>query len=178
MLKILTAMLVMAAAGSALGTITEPPDFPDFPAGPGEIYPGGEYLLATGHLDPGDVDWVQVTLPADVDNFIIDVDVPGLAGDSLITVWVDDLWWGDNDDDLNDPALDWMGVMDNEFDSAFETGMLEAGDYIDIGITGAGDWFFNGDHQEDFDYEVWVYAVPAPSSAFLLGLGLLARRRR
>lgn len=168
---------VMALATPASATLFEPPDFPNFPPGPGEVIPPNCYLLAVGFIDPFDVDYVQAIMPIDADQVIVDVDTFDF-GDSIMEVYINGVFFGQNDDDLDDPAIDFCGFMANGLDSALDLGPLAAGDVIDIGITAFPDFGFIGDHDSFFEYEVWTYYIPAPSTFAIFGLGLLAIRRQ
>jgi hypothetical protein len=168
---------VMALAAPASATLFEPPEFPPLPPGPGEVIPPNCYLLAVGFISPGDVDYVQAIMPMAADQVIIDVDVFE-PGDSVMEVYINGVLFGQNDDDANNPAIDFCGSMTNFFDSAIDLGPLAAGDVIDIGVTGFPDFSFDGSHSQAFEYEVWTYYIPAPSTLAIFGLGLLAIRRR
>ena len=66
---------VLCRSAFAQPALSEPGDFPNTFGGPIAVQSSsGCFWLATGSLEPGDVDWVQVTLPFAATRTVIDLD--------------------------------------------------------------------------------------------------------
>ncbi len=137
---------------------------------PGDFFGGYGAGAVEGHLDPGNLDYYAVYLPADV----------------LFTVSVSDFTpWDDYDNDsflgLFHPSGALYDSNDDGFDEGYMSGLAiivpEAG-YWRVALTGFPDFDFLGDHSENFDYRITM-SIPEPASLGLLlvGLGIFARRR-
>ena len=76
--------LLLVTPAAAQPALSEPPDFPIDAPGPGAVHPGtGCYWLASGSIEPGDVDQVQVTLPFDSERTVVDIDFPSTGASSM-----------------------------------------------------------------------------------------------
>lgn len=133
-----------------------------------QVY-GGCFLLASGRIDPGDVDWVGVLIPFDSDRTVIDVDFPSGVGQSFMLVAEDGGATYFGMADSNGPADDLCGLGGASFtqgspsDSVVDMFDTVADTLVHVGVTGGGDFGFSGNHAHSFDYEVWVYAGEPPS---------------
>ena len=153
--------------------LTEPPEFPSSLPGPGAAHPGdGCFLLASGTIVPGDVDWVQVSIPTPSTQTIIDVDFPESTGSSsALLAWIVGGISVFNIDDGNSAADDVCGLggsttpLGSPQDSVADVGATLAGAVIHIGITGGEDGGFTGNHNRTFDYDVWVYVARGPCTS-------------
>ncbi len=151
--------------------VTEPGEFPaNFP-GPGGLHPGTPcLLLASGAITPGDVDWVQVTVPRASLQTVIDVDFPPSSASALLAFVVGGNS-GFNSSDNNNARDNFCGLgsattpVGSLSDSAVDLGATPRNAVINIGVTGAGDSGFTGNHSRSFTYEVWVRVVPGPCVA-------------
>ena len=169
MLRIVSTFLVSAFLASpvlAQPALSEPPEFPPNMPGPSFGHPGTDcFWLASGAIEPGDVDWIQVSVPFASLQTIVDVDFSLDAGGSVLLVSVAGGPPGDNEDDNNHAVDGCCGLgadttpPGSPQDSAVDLGETLSGAVINIGISGTGDSGFTGDHAESFVYDVWVYAV-------------------
>lgn len=146
--------------------LEETVDFPRVRPGPAAMQSGsGCFHLAHGTIFPGDVDWVQITLPRSTTQTVVDIDFPaGTAGSALLASVVGGTTafnMGDNNNTRD--AL--CGLSGSTFpagstrDSAANLNATARNIVINIGITGAEDSSFTGAHTQSFDYDVWVYAA-------------------
>ena len=169
----LTATVMSLTAGLyAQPALTEPPEFPASLPGPNARHPGFDcFLLAGGAIVPGDVDWVQVTIPGASIQAIVDVDFPGAGASSALLASVVDGGTGFNINDNNNARDGFCGLgassdpVGSLSDSAVDLGALPARAVIHIGISGGEDTAFTGQHDQSFEYEVWVYVVPEPCTS-------------
>ncbi|HEY3242334.1 MAG TPA: hypothetical protein VGM03_03200, partial [Phycisphaerae bacterium] len=165
-----------AAALFGQAALQEPPDFPNVYPGPGVLRPGTSpcFLLASGAIVPGDVDWVQVTLPRASLQTVVDLDFPTGGGSSaasslLVFVAGGATFFGNADN--NGPNDNFCGLgsasvpVGSTLDSAIALGATPRNAVVHIGITGAGDAGFSGMHSKTFTYNLWVYVVPGPCVA-------------
>jgi hypothetical protein len=161
---------VLPVAGLyAQPALTEPPEFPSGIPGPSATHSGeGCFHLAAGAIVPGDVDWVQIVIPVASTQTIVDVDFPDGEGSSALLASVVDGSTGFNIDDGNSAIDDLCGLgsssdpLGSPQDSVVDLGATALGDVINIGVTGAEDTNFTGQHDRNFSYDVWVYIVAVP----------------
>lgn len=156
---------LLCAAPLSAQELTEPADYPNAMPGRGAVQAaGGCFLLATGSITPGDVDWVSVTIPFDSDRTVVDVDFTDNAARSFLLVLDDAGGSMFTMADSNGSADDVCGlgsssvVLGSAGDSAVDFGATPANTVLDVGVTGANDFGFAGGHSQQFDYEIWVYA--------------------
>ncbi len=169
-MRIRTALCVALffAVSASAQELSEPDDFPDVLPGPSAVQPsGGCFLLASGTMSPGDVDWVRVTIPFDSARTIVDVDFSDSVARSFLLV-LDNAGgavfsMGDANNDADDACGigSGTGVPGSRSDSAADMGATSGGVVLDIGVTGANDFGFTGSHSQQFDYEIWVLAGEA-----------------
>ncbi|UCG16211.1 MAG: hypothetical protein JSV19_13045 [Phycisphaerales bacterium] len=167
------AMVVFStAAVHAQPALTEPLEFPSSMPGPGATHPGdGCFLLASGTIVPGDVDWVQVSIPTPSTQTIVDVDFPETVGSSSALYASIGSTSASNIDDGNSAADDVCGLggsttpLGSPQDSVVDLGATPAGAVINIAITGGEDFYFTGNHDRNFDYDVWVYVARGPCTS-------------
>ncbi|MHC4066233.1 MAG: hypothetical protein ACYSUI_17290 [Planctomycetota bacterium] len=163
-------LVVLPVAGLyAQPALTEPPEFPSGIPGPSATHSGeGCFHLAAGAIVPGDVDWVQIVIPVASTQTIVDVDFPDGEGSSALLASVVDGSTGFNIDDGNSAIDDLCGLgsssdpLGSPQDSVVDLGATALGDVINIGVTGAEDTNFTGQHDRNFSYDVWVYIVAVP----------------
>lgn len=158
--------LCHCASGVTCPALSEPDDFPDTFGGPSALQPsGGCFWLASGSIERGDVDWIQVTLPFSSTRTVIDVDFVNGAGASRLFASVAGLLDLNVPGDDNNETDDLCGLgstsepLGSPDDSAVDVGATQAGTVIHVGVTGLADTGFGGNHEEQFDYDVWVYAT-------------------
>jgi hypothetical protein len=66
--------------------LTEPAEFPSVRPGPRAVQSGeGCFHLASGTITPGDVDWVQISMPRATTLTVVDVDFPANGGGERAT---------------------------------------------------------------------------------------------
>jgi hypothetical protein len=178
-MRLLFALFVAVGPAATLlaqPALQEPPEFPNAFPGPGVLRPGGSscFQLASGAIVPGDVDWIQVTIPRASLQTVIDVDFPaggGSAAASSLLAFVVGGASGFNNSDGNGVNDNYCGLgstsvpVGSTSDSALSLGATPRNAVINIGITGAGDGGFSGLHNRTFNYDVWVYVVPGPCLA-------------
>lgn len=196
---IFVASLIAASASTASASFLESlvGDFPGTPVGTlidiSVDFVPGCYKIADAELihDLGgsDVDYIRFQLPILSANTIIDVDAlvtDPIEGDSVMEAGVNVAAPANgslgffNDDDLENADDMKCGRQGDPNDSVINLGALAAGSIIDVGVTGKGDNTFTGTHNRKFQYQIWLYTVPEPSSLALLAFGALfvARRKR
>ncbi|MHC4063110.1 MAG: hypothetical protein ACYSUQ_11815 [Planctomycetota bacterium] len=166
-------LVVFPVAGLyAQPALTEPPEFPSGIPGPSATHSGeGCFHLAAGAIVPGDVDWVQIAIPVASTQTIVDVDFPDGEGSSALLASIVGGSTAFNIDDGNSAIDDVCGLgsssdpLGSPQDSVVNLGATALGDVINIGVTGAEDTGFNGQHNRNFSYDVWVYIVPAPCTS-------------
>lgn len=163
---ILLASAALAAPVLAQPALSEPPEFPSSWPGPGNEHTGsGCFWLASGNIEPGDVDWLQVSIPNMSSEVIVDVDFTYGTGNSLLLAWTPGGLTVFNGNDNNGALDDLCGLgggsdpLGSSLDSIADLGEISGGVVIHIGVTGTGDAGFCGNHSEDFAYDVWVYAL-------------------
>ncbi len=167
LLHCLTWVVVGASVAMAQPVLIEPPDFSDtFPNGspdPAATHSGqGCFWLASGEVVAGDVDWIQLLIPFDTDEVIVDVDITSGSGSSRLLASSSSGSSGSNNDDGNS-AIDLnCGGGGLTTDSVVRLGTTPTGAIFGIGITGGSDAGFNGSHSETFNYDVHVYAIGTP----------------
>jgi len=123
--------------------------------------------VASGTIRPGDVDWIRISIPRATTRAIVDVDFAdnGTVGSALIATVVGGTS-AFNQADNNAVRDNFCGLgsatvpLGSPRDSAVEMGATPRNAVIDVAITGAGDFNFNGQHTHTFDYALWLYAVP------------------
>jgi len=152
--------------------LQETTDFPGAPAGPVAAHPGsGCFYLAAGNIVSGDVDWVQVTLPVATARVVVDVDFSADSASSVLLASVVGGGSTFNIDDNNAARDDLCGLGSlstpegSRLDSAVDLPGLARGATINIGVSGANDFAFTGNHTQSFAYDVWVYVDPAPCTS-------------
>ena len=165
---LLLGLVVLCAPAPVLAqsALTEPPEFPSSVPGPSQPHSGDPcFLLADGGVVPGDVDWLQVTIPFGSSRTVVDVDITSASGRSALLASVVGGVTQSNMADNNNAADGLCGLgaasspVGSLFDSVGDVGATSAGTTINIGITGSGDNGFSGNHQETFTYDLWVYVV-------------------
>lgn len=161
------AYFLMATAAFAQPALMEPPDYPPIRPGPAVVHDGSYcFLVASGTITPGDVDWVRVAVPWATTRTVVDVDFPTGAGGSVLlmsrvggsTV----LGLSDNNA-ARDAVCGLSGStspVGSPSDSAVEFGAIPRHSVIDIGVSGAPDTGFTGQHTHSFEYEVWMHIIP------------------
>ncbi|MCO6438740.1 MAG: hypothetical protein J5J06_16725 [Phycisphaerae bacterium] len=152
--------------GVAFAQMNEPPEFPPSPPGAVVQHSGdGCLLIASGDIVPGDADWLELNLPFDSEFTVVDVDIEGLVGESLLSVHLSDgrvlFSTRDNNNSTDGtcgtgPASNPLG---NRRDSAISLGATSRNLMIEIGVTGYPDFALSGAHTQAFHYDVWVYAL-------------------
>lgn len=159
--------LVLALSMSSVAQeLTESTDYPNDLPGPSAAHPnGGCFLLASGTIEPGDVDWVGVSIPFASDDTVIDIDIASGTGGTLLLVMQEggSTYFAMSDGNNADDNLCGLGSgsdpVGSTSDSVLALGATEAGAVFDIAVTGSGDYNFDGSHSQSFAYEVWVYAT-------------------
>lgn len=175
-MKVPLAVALVLAVGPTLYAqpgLIEPPEFPDSFPGPEATHPGdgGCYLLASGAVVPGDVDWLRVSIPVDSAQTIVDLDFVSTNGKSVLLAFDSGGVTVFSTADNNGGADDVCGLgstsapIGSLFDSVADLGPTVAGAVVNIGITGGGDAGFWGNHSEDFAYDVWVYVDRGPCTS-------------
>ncbi len=163
------ALLLASAQVFAQPAISEPSEFPATRPGPNVFQTGrGCFHLASGTITPGDVDWVQVTLPRATTQTVVDVDFPANGGGSalLASIIGGSTFFNMSDNNNTRDAL--CGLSSATFpvgstaDSAVNLAATNRNIVVNIGITGAQDTGFVGNHAQSFSYDVWVYAATVP----------------
>ncbi len=149
--------------------LTEPPEFPSTRPGPQAVQSGeGCFHLASGTITPGDVDWVQISMPRATTLTIVDVDFPATGGGSALLASIVSGATAFNIADNNGSRDAYCGLsattvpVGSTRDSAAGLGATARNVMVNIGITGAADTGFVGAHSETFAYDVWVYAQTVP----------------
>lgn len=131
-------------------------------------YPANAFAF-DGTLTPGDVDYITITIPDAIALTALTVSVPPdfASVDTILGVF-DSVGTLIASDDDSGPG-----------DFSFLEVQLTPGTYY-LGITGAPDTLFTGDHSVTGGYKLIVgfNVIPAPGALALLGIGALARRRR
>lgn len=157
--------LCLVGVTQAQPVLEEAVDFPPARPGPGATQSGsGCFHLAHGSIFPGDVDWVQITLPRSTTQTVVDIDFPSNGGGSALLASVVGGTTAFNMSDNNNSRDALCGLSATTFpvgstrDSAANLNATARNIVINIGITGAADSGFTGAHTESFDYDVWVYA--------------------
>lgn len=170
-LRTLIATLILAATVSAQA-ITEPPDFSNSFPGTGPTIVGRDcVLLATGTIEPGDVDWIRITLPVAMSQTVVDLDFAEGAGTSLLSVNIEGGGSGFNTGDQNNDLDNRCGLgadsipVGSVADTVVSVGATGRDAVIDIGITAGSDNNFNGAHGENFAYELWLHLTPVPCTS-------------
>lgn len=126
----------------------------------------GCFLLAHGSIMPGDVDWVQFSIPRATTQTLVDVDFPSGSGASAMIASVVNGSTGFNAADNNGSRDGFCGLgaasspLGNTRDSVIDLRATSRHAIINIGITGAADTSFIGLHNEFFTYDLWVYVLP------------------
>jgi len=146
--------------------LTETVEYPPSRPGPGVAQSGfGCFHLAGGAITPGDVDWVQITIPRASTQTVVDVDFPANGGGSALLASIVNGGTAFNISDNNN-ARDALCGLHNQSvplgsprDSAANLNATTRNVIVNIGITGAADISFVGAHSETFTYDVWVYAA-------------------
>jgi len=160
----LCAVLVCSTSVIAQELI-ESGDYPNWLPGPNAVQSrGGCFLLASGSINPGDVDWVSVAIPFPSDRTVVDVDFASGGGQSFVLV-VDDAgrtFFGMADSNNSADNVCGLGttslLLGSTLDSVVDMGGTPADTVLEVGVTGSGDFGFTGRHSQTFNYEVWVYA--------------------
>lgn len=165
----IAAVALFAASAFAQPALLEPPEFSSTLPGPGATHVGLDcFHLASGSLVPGDLDWIQITIPVASTSIIVDVDIVGDTGNSAVLAVIVSGATTFNADDGNNArdAACGSGPMTvpvgNPQDSAVSFGANPRDTVIDILITGGEDGTFDGSHNQQFDYDVWVLVEPVP----------------
>lgn len=149
----------------AQDSLTESTDYPNLLPGPTMVHPGtGCYMLASGSIEPGDVDWVQITLPFANAETVVDVDFAANSGVSMLLVsevgGSSVFGNGDGNSDIDNQCG--LGGTSSELGSTSDSAVILTDTLenavLNIAITGGGDWGFTGAHSQKFTYEVWVSA--------------------
>lgn len=166
-------VLVWPLSVAADPVFFEPPDFPANAPGPGADHPATDcFPLAAGSIEPGDVDWVEVVIPFDSLQTVVDVDITSANGNSMLMAWIVGGAVTFNMNDMNGAADSLCGLgastdlPGNLYDSVLDVGAAPEGTIINIGVTGYGDFGFTGAHTRSFDYEVWVFAFTEDTGCF------------
>ncbi|MHC4090460.1 MAG: hypothetical protein ACYSVY_09325 [Planctomycetota bacterium] len=157
----------------AQASLIEPPEFPKSFPGAEAVHPGdgGCFLLASGAVVPGDVDWLQVAIPVESAQTIVDLDFVSTAGESVLLALVSGGVTIFNIEDGNGTTDDVCGLgssstpVGSPLDSVADLGPTVAGAVVNIGITGGSDTGFRGNHGQDFAYDVWVYVELGPCNS-------------
>jgi len=158
--------LVLALSMSSVAQeLTESTDYPNNLPGPVAAHPnGGCFFLASGTIEPGDVDWVGVSVPFASDETVVDVDIASGTGGTLLLVMQEggSTYFAMSDGNNANDNLCGLGSgsdpVGSTSDSVVAMGATDAGAMIEIAVTGSGDFGFVGAHSQSFSYEVWVYA--------------------
>lgn len=147
--------------------LSEPPEFPQQSPGPNATQQGeGCFWLASGLIQPGDVDWIRITIPRRTLRTVVDLDFADPEPRSSIIASVVGGSSGFNQADNNAARDNLCGLgasstpVGSPRDSAVDLGGTPLGAVINIGITGAGDTGFTGAHSQTFSYDIWVYVEP------------------
>jgi len=158
-------LVLVLTTSSVAQELMESTDFSNNLPGPTVAHPnGGCFFLAGGTIEPGDVDWVAVSLPFASDWTVLDVDLADGAGGSLLLAMdnVGSTFFAMSDGNNADDDLCGLGSMSDPVgstsDSVFVVGATGVDTVIDLAVTGSGDFGFSGAHDQSFAYEVWVYA--------------------
>ncbi|MBI4717362.1 MAG: hypothetical protein HY763_06120 [Planctomycetes bacterium] len=145
----------------------EPPEFPSVSPGPGATHDGTScFLLAQGTVTPGDVDWVQVSIPWASVQTVVDVDFPaGAGGSALLAARVggSSVFNISDNNNTRDALCGLSGgttPAGSPADSAVDLRATPRRSVINVGVTGAEDITFTGAHNQTFDYDVWVFLNP------------------
>ena len=156
---------LLLSPASAQQILSEPPEFPTDVPGPSMQLVGDQCtLLATGRIDPGDVDWVQVVLPSASLRTVVDVDFEDGQGSGLLLVAIvgGATVFAMSDSNGEADELCGLGALSDPpgsaLDMAADMGATGGGAVLDIGVTGFGDFGFTGGHSQSFTYEVWVFS--------------------
>ena len=152
--------------------LVEPPDFPSRIPGPrANLIGEGCFHLASGSIAPGDVDWVQVTIPRASSRTVIDLDFSAVTGGSalLASVVNGNTGFGTADNNAARDALCGLSgattPAGSRNDSAVDMGATPRNAVINIAVTGAEDTGFRGIHAQNFTYDLWVYVIPVPCTS-------------
>jgi len=166
-LRVFGAFFTISSVAFAQPALIEPPDYPPVQPGPGEVHDGAScFLLASGTMVPGDVDWVQLSIPWATTRTVVDVDFPAGSGSSVLLV--SRIGGGTvlGLADSNNPRDTLCGLSGSTAppgsptDSAVEVGPTPRHSVLDIGVSGWPDTAFTGQHTHSFGYEVWVFINP------------------
>ncbi len=168
LLQILLWVALGASLAVAQPVLIDPPDFSDsFPTGSPDAaasHPGsGCFWLASGEMMPGDVDWIQILIPFDTGEVIVDVDITSGSGSSNLFVSSSSGTSGSNNDDGNSAFDQNCGGSGLATDSVVRLGVTPDGAILGIGISGGSDGGFAGNHSETFNYDVYVHAIGMPA---------------
>jgi len=165
-------LLLSAAFAQAQPALTEPGEFPAVRPGPRGVQSGeGCFHLASGTIVPGDVDWIQVTIPRATTQTVIDVDFPaGGSGSALLASIVNGgTAFNISDNNNSRDALCGLSAttvpVGSTRDSAVNLSATVGNIVINIGVTGAEDINFTGTHVQTFSYDVWIYAATVPCTS-------------
>lgn len=163
------ALLCLVSAAGAQPVLTETVEYPRVRPGPGAIHSGvGCFHLASGTITPGDIDWVQVTIPRATTQTVVDVDFPNGTAGSAVLASVSGGTTAFNIADNNNSRDALCGLhalsipVGSPRDSAANLNATARNVVINIGVTGAEDTGLTGAHSQTFDYDVWVYAATVP----------------
>lgn len=147
--------------------LMEAPEFPAVRPGPNGVHDGAScFLLASGSVTPGDVDWVQVMIPWTSSRTVVDVDFPAGVGSSVVlgSRIAGNTVLGMADGNAARDALCGLSgstsPVGSPTDSAIEMGPTPHHAVIDIGVSGSPDTSLSGNHTQSFSYQVWVYVNP------------------
>lgn len=157
----------------AQDTAYETLDFPDSMPGQAVVHPGGScMMIASGRLEAGDVDWIQLVIPFASDRTVIDVDFEAGAatpGGSLLLASVvgGSTAFNNNDGNSSNDNLCGLGGLSfpagSSEDSVGGVGATAENAVVNIAVTGSGDSGFSGRHSAEFDYEIWAYVEGGPA---------------
>jgi hypothetical protein len=161
------AVVAPCALARAQSALSEPPEFPAVRPGPTTLHYGDHcFHLASGTITPGDVDWVRVSIPRATTQLIVDVDFPTGAGASALLAIRTGASSVFNVSDNNGSRDNFCGLGANTIpvgsaqDSAVSVPPTPRNSILDVGVTGAQDTSFNGNHAQSFAYDVWLYVIP------------------
>ena len=161
------AFVFLIGVSPVVGVVNEPPDFPSQQPGPRVVRDAATCMrVASGAIAPGDMDWVQVAMPFSSLKTVVDVDITSTTGRSTLLAAVVGGRTGFNSADNNNTADNRCGSgagsspVGSLQDSAVDLLATSAGAIINVGVSGAGDTGFTGNHTQTFSYDIWVYAEP------------------
>ena len=148
MRTLFTLVVVLIPMGRlhAQPALSEPSEFPPSLPGPGATHTGADcFWLASGTIVPGDVDWVQVSIPVGTAQTVVDVDFPDAAASSRLLAWVSGVTVVADIDDNNRARDDFCGLgssttpLGSMRDSAADVGATAADAKINKAINRAED---------------------------------------